>query len=350
MEIFMNRLNRSKNANPLLLIALVLVCFALMPRAQAAPIPAPDGGYPNQNTAEGDFTLVSLSSGAWNSAVGFAALNANSTGSYNTGTGAGALYLNSDGIDNTATGFAALSNCIGSENTAVGSAALLSNGIGSFNTAVGTGALLSNTRGNGNIALGAGAGNMLTTGDDNIEIGNKGVAGEFSTIRIGDANQLATYIAGISGKDAAGGDPVFITSNGKLGTVNPPSAARFKEEMKPMNQASEVLFALKPVTFRYKKEFDPKRIPQFGLVAEEVEKVNPDLVKRDRDGNLQTVRYDAVNAMLLNEFLKEHHQVQNLKSIVAGQQKQIDALTAGLQKVSAQLEMSKPAPQVVNNQ
>src|SRR5262249_44378124 len=161
-----------------------------------------------------------------------------------------------------------------------------------------------------------------------IDIGNQGVANESNTIRIG-TGQTATFIAGISGANVAGGDQVFILSNGKLGTVNPPSSARFKEEIKPMNQASEVILALKPVTFRYKKECDAASIPQFGLVAEEVEKVNPDLVKRDREGKVQTVRYDAVNAMLLNEFLKEHKNVQELRAMVAQQQKQIETLTAG---------------------
>jgi hypothetical protein len=157
------------------------------------------------------------------------------------------------------------------------------------------------------------------------------------------------FIGNIFGADATGGDPVFITTNGKLGTINPPSSARFKEEIKPMSKASEAILALKPVTFRYKKEFDPNGVPQFGLVAEEVERVSPDLVKRDRDGKLQTVRYDAVNAMLLNEFLKEHRTVQEQGAMIARQQKQIEALAAGLQKVSAQLEASKPASQVVNN-
>ena len=195
--------------------------------------------------------------------------------------------------------------------------------------------------------MGLFAGDFLTTGDGNIYIGvtsltGEGSSGENQTTRIGFSGQFATYISGISGKDATGGDQVFITSDGKLGTINIPSSARFKDEIKPMNEASEVILALKPVTFRYKKEFDPKRAPQFGLVAEEVEKVNPDLVKRDRDGKLQTVRYEAVNAMLLNEFLKARRQID-------AQQKQIEALTAGLQKVSAQVEASKPAPQVVNN-
>jgi hypothetical protein len=150
------------------------------------------------------------------------------------------------------------------------------------------------------------------------------------------------YIGNITGQAATGGEQVFVTSDGKLGTVNIPSSARFKDDITPMNEASEAILALKPVTFHYKKEFDPKGIPQFGLVAEDVVKVNPDLVKRDRDGKLQTVRYEAVNAMLLNEFLKARRQID-------AQQKQIDALTAGLQKVSARVEASKPAPQVVNN-
>ena len=136
-------------------------------------------------------------------------------------------------------------------------------------------------------------------------------------------------------------------SNGHLGTAV--SSARFKDDVKPMDKVSEAILALKPVTFRYKREIDSKGIPQFGLVAEDVEKVHPDLVVRDADGKVYTVRYDAVNAMLLNEFLKEHHQVQDLKAIVAEQQKQIQQLTAGLQKVNDQLEASKAAPQVVNN-
>jgi Chaperone of endosialidase len=132
-----------------------------------------------------------------------------------------------------------------------------------------------------------------------------------------------------------------------LGTS--PSSRRFKKDIANMGMASEVLLALRPVSFHYKEEFDSKGIPQFGLIAEEVEKVNPALVTRDAKGEIYTVRYDAVNAMLLNEFLKEHHQVQDLKTIVAEQQKQIEALTAGLQKVSAQLELSKPAPQTAQN-
>jgi hypothetical protein len=206
---------------------------------------------------------------------------------------------------------------------------------------------LSNTTGKQNIALGPNAGYKLTTGDNNIDIGNEGVAGEANTIRIGKAGtHTDTFIAGISGATVAG-NVVVCDSNGHLGTAV--SSARFKDDVKPMDKVSEAILALKPVTFRYKREIDSKGIPQFGLVAEDVEKVHPDLVVRDADEKVYTVRYAAVNAMLLNEFLKEHHQVQDLKAIVAEQQKQIQQLTAGLQKVNDQLEASKAAPQVVNN-
>ena len=195
--------------------------------------------------------------------------------------------------------------------------------------------------------MGIQAGSNLTTGDDNICIGNVGVAGDGGTIRIGESFIGATYIAGISGQTAPGGAAVFVNGDGKLGTST--SSARFKDEIKPMAEASEALFALQPVTFRYKKEIDPQGIPQFGLVAEEVEKVNPDLVIRDQEGTPHTVRYEQINAMLLNEFLKEHRKNEEQEATIARLEKQVEALTAGLQKVSAQLEASKPAPQVVNN-
>ena len=297
------------NCSPLrafLLIPFVLACFALSPTAQAVD-PPPDGGYPSQNTAEGEH----------------------------------ALFSNTTGFNNTATGIQALQN----------------NTTGNNNTAIGFVALLSNTTGSDNIALGFQAGQNLTTGSNNIDIGNLGVAGDSKRIRIGTAGtQTKTFIAGISGATVAGGVGVIVGSNGQLGTVV--SSNRFKDAIKPMDKASEAILALRPVTFYYKKELDPDGIPQFGLVAEQVEKVNPDLVARDEEGKPYTVRYEAVNAMLLNEFLKEHRTVQELKSaaakqeaIIAHQQKQIEALTAGLQKVSAQVEMSRVAPQVVvNNQ
>jgi hypothetical protein len=198
--------------------------------------------------------------------------------------------------------------------------------------------------------VGLQAGFNLTTGSHNIDIANHGVAGESSTTRIGDV-QTKTFIAGISGV-AVAGSAVLVSGSGQLGVAV--SSARYKDEIKPMDKASEAILALKPVTFRYKKEIDPKGIVQFGLVAEDVAKVNPDLVVRDAKGKVYTVRYDAVNAMLLNEFLKEHPKVQEIEAAVSQQKKEIDTLTAGLrehaaqiQKVSAQLEVSKSAPQTV---
>jgi Chaperone of endosialidase len=228
--------------------------------------------------------------------------------------------------------------------------------VGSYsNPTVGVNALLSNTTGSSNIALGFHAGGNLTTGNFNIDIGNFGVAGEANTIRIGAAGaQTKTFVAGIYNATVAKGLMVIVDSTGHLGTVG--SSERFKDGIKPMDKASEAILALKPVTFHYKHELDPEGIPQFGLVAEQVEKVNPDLVARDDQGKIYTVRYEAVNAMLLNEFLKEHRTVQDLKSTaakqeatIAKQQKQIEALTTGLQKVSAQVEVSKLAPQMVLN-
>jgi hypothetical protein len=467
----MNPLIQLKNATVVVFVA--LAWFALSPTAQAVS-PPPDGGYPNRNTAEGDFALFNadVEAGNDNTAIGFstlysnvgsfntaigsealysntashdntatgagalqsntignentatgstallrntignantatgvAALQSNTNGSQNTATAIGALALNTTGNNNTATGEAALfSNTIGNDNSATGSRALLNNRTGASNTATGrsalesntTGhhntangveallgntigfnntadgvaALLNNTTGNANtaigsrallnttgsrkIGLGVGAGSNLTTGDNNIDLGNSGFAADSNRIRIGTGGtHTATFIAGIRGATVARGVPVLVSSNGQLGTLT--SSVRFKEAIKSMDEASEVILALKPVTFRYKQEIDPQAILQFGLIAEEVEKVNPDLVVRDEDGKVNAVRYEAVNAMLLNEFLKEHRKVEDLKkdfqAAVARQQKQIETLTAVLQRVSAQLEVSKYAPQVVlNNQ
>ena len=338
-------------------------CFALLPQAWAA---CREGCRTENNTVLGDDALISLTHGTFNTAIGNEALFMNTTGGANTAIGALALYSNSRGANNTAIGLQALwSNTIGLQNTADGLVALASNTTGSFNTGIGTAALAGNTTGNsntaigmealfsnttgsGNIALGLDAGVNVTTGSNNIDIGNFGVDGESNTIRIGTiGTHTNAYVAGISGVTVAGGVGVVIDANGHLGTTV--SSARFKEAVKPMDKGSETIFALQPVTFRYKCELDPQGIPQFGLVAEDVEKVNPELVARDEHGKPYTVRYEAVNAMLLNEFLKEHHQVQDLKATVARQQKQIDALTAGLQRVRAQVELSKSVPQVIAN-
>jgi len=352
-----NSRNRSSCPFALLLIPLAVACFAFSPQARAV---CQDGCLTNSNTVLGDDALISDTTGSRNTATGFQALLNNTTGLENTAIGHAALYYNTTGSVNTAVGANALQdNTTGTGNTVIGDSALLSNTTGTNNTAIGIGtlsisngnnntavgfdALVNNTTGNGNIAVGPLAGFNLTTGDNNIEIGNPGVAGESNAIRIGKkGTHNATFIAGISGVTVAGGVPVIVNANGRLGTST--SSARFKEAIKPMDKASEAILALKPVTFRYKNELDPDGIPQFGLVAEDVEKVNRDLVARDQDGKPYTVRYEAVNAMLLNEFLKEHHTVQELK-------KQVAALTATLQKLSAQLELSKPTAQTaLNNQ
>src|SRR6266550_4731447 len=309
----------------------------------------------SSNTAIGEVALFNNTTGNANTAIGEGALVNNTTSSENTAVGSAALTDNPPGDYNTAVGSQALRMTTGTVNTAVGHAALLNDTAGSFNTAIGDAALLNNTTGSGNIALGDSAGFNLTTGDFNIDIGNLGVVAESNTIRIGTVGtQTRTFIAGISGTAVSGGVPVRVNSSGKLGTA--PSSERFKEAMKPMDKASKAIFALKPVTFRYKKEIDPDRIPQFGLVAEQVEKVNPDLVAWDEQGKPFTVRYEAVNAMLLNEFLKEHRKGQEQDRNAQEQQKEIDALKAELkeqrsliQKVSAQLELSSAAPQTVLN-
>ena len=312
------------------------------------------------NTAYGAATLESNDTGSFNTANGTFAMFSNTTGSDNTATGAGALVSNIEGNFNTADGNAALSsNTTGDENTATGTGALQSNTDGDHNTAIGDDALLNNTDGDNNTAIGSGA-LRDATGMQNTALGvgaGSGVATANSVICIGSAGENVSescYIGNIFNATSSSGSAVFVNATGKLGTIT--SSRRFKEKIKPMDQVSKALFALKPVSFRYKKEVDPAGASQLGLVAEDVEKVNPDLVVRDKDGRPYSVRYDAVNAMLLNEFLKEHkaflkeqRKVEEQGAMIARQQKQIEALTAGLQKVSAQLEVGKPAPQTVLN-
>jgi hypothetical protein len=321
---------RTHSGSAFILILLVLACLAFLPKAQAV-VPAPDGGYPGGNTAEGQSALFSLTTGGYNTAVGFFSLRSDTIGSFNTAIGAGAL------LANTGVGGGG-----GDQNTATGAGALLSNTNGIQNTADGAFALFSNTTGGANTALGYNAGFNIT-GGGNICIGATvtGVAGENNTTRIGNIYD-----------SVASDRAVYVNSDNKLGTVV--SSRRYKQEIKPMDKTSEVLLALKPVTFRYKQELDPRHVPMFGLIAEDVEKVNPDLVTRNKKGEVETVRYDAVNAMLLNEFLKEHCKVEQLtkefESKFVQQQKQIEALTAGLERMSAQVETSKPAARVVANE
>ena len=394
-----------------LLIAGVLACFGLLSKAEAV-VPAPDGGYPGFNTAEGQNALFSFTTGVANTAIGWYSLWSNTDGSYNTGVGAGpllfnvgdqttgdgtqntaigaaALLFNTTGLANTATGVTALLNNIegngntangwgalsnnngnppdGSANTAVGAGALFSNTTGDSNTAIGLNALVNNTTGSGNTAVGVRALDHNTSGSLNIALGvNAGhdVVTAQNAICIGlnvfgaDVGD-SCYIGNIFGETSASGAAVYVNSNHRLGTLT--SSNRFKDDIKPMERVSEALFALKPVTFHYKKEIDPAGMQQFGLVAEQVEKVNPDLVVRDQEGKPYSVRYEQVNAMLLNEFLKEHRTVQEQKATIAElkstvekqevtnaqQQKQIEALAAGLQKMSAQIEMNTTASTLV---
>jgi hypothetical protein len=366
-----------------LLLSSLLACFGFLPKAGAV-VPPPDGGYPGFNTAEGQNAIFSLTTGVANTAVGWFSLSSNTDGSFNTAVGAGTLLFNigdqstGDGSQNTAIGTAALlSNTTGNENTANGVQALLSNTTGAFNTAIGSGtlfsntdgsvntaiglnalfnndtggvntaigfqALINNTTGNGNIALGTQAGTAVTTASNVICIGATG-------FNVSNSCFIDNIHGALVSPNAV---QVLIDSAGKLGTTTG-SSRQFKKEIKPMDDTSEAILALKPVTFNYKS--DKTGTPQFGLIAEDVAKVNPDLVVRDKEGKVNTVRYDAVNAMLLNEFLKEHRKneqqeskLEKQEAKIARQEQQIEALTVGLQKVSAQLELHKAAPQTVLN-
>jgi hypothetical protein len=294
------------------------------------------------NTATGYQALFSNTIANGNTATGFQALLNNTTGGFNTATGWHTLYSNTAGVSNTANGVQALvSNTIGGANTAIGGTALRINTTGGANTAIGNGALSENTTGDSNTALGISAGSGVTTGTNVICIGSDG-ANVNNSCFIGNIRGVTTAIT-----DAI---PVVIDSAGQLGTMS--SSYRFKKDINTMEKSSEAVLSLRPVTFHYKT--DTKSRPQFGLIAEEVAKVNPDLVVRDKKGEIYTVRYDAVNAMLLNEFLKEHRKNEEQEAIIAQlkqdsaeQRKQIETLTAGLQRVSNQLELSKPAPRAV---
>jgi hypothetical protein len=286
----------------------------------------------SQNTANGEAALYYNTSGNTNTATGAGALGNNLTGDQNTASGAAALITNTIGHDNTAVGFDALDhNTRGSYNSCTGARALFSNTEGSANTAVGDGALANNIFGNRNIALGTDAG-LFTQGDRNIDIGNQGAIGDSDTIRIG-SGQGRTFIAGISGA-AVAGSAVVVDGNGQLGVA--PSSERFKDQIRPMDRTSEAIRALKPVTFRYKS--DNTNTPQFGLIAEEVAEVNPDLVVHNKNGEIYTVRYDAVNAMLLNEFLKEHRAFLKQQRTVHSQEATIAQLKNGMERLAAHLK------------
>ena len=326
----------------------------------------------DSNTAVGAAALLLNTTGAQNVAIGTDALVFNDIGSENNAVGAFALFNNVSGSSNNAYGRDALfENIDGSHNNAFGDLALEFNTSGSFNTAVGDNALFTNVTGSFNTALGDQAGDHMVDGSENtvvgatagtnIEIGSgniylgvragEGAPDEFDVIRIGEPNPpipYDCYIQGIDFRNVGDGVPkqVFVTDDGKL--ANPASSRRFKHDIKPMDKASEVILELEPVSFHYNN--DAKNIPFFGLIAEEVAKVSADLVAPDKEGKPYTVRYEQINAMLLNEFIKEHRTVQEQGATIARLENQIAAVAAGLQKVSAELELSKAAPRTAGNQ
>jgi trimeric autotransporter adhesin len=428
---------------------ILLSCLAVSASAALAVDPPPDGGYPNQNTAEGEDALLSLSTGTDNTAIGFHALSGDSIGIANTALGSQALSVLTDGSYNTAIGYLSLSsiatgdqntamgafslvantaggntaygaftltaNTSGEANTAVGAGALNQNTTGHSNTAMGIGALESNTtgyanvaagvncmlnnrtgnnntaygnqalslnsggtnniaigssalvsvngsdntavgflalqnnkKGSGNIAIGSQAGIQSVKGSNNIFLGNIGVSPDTGVMRLGSTGiQVSTYISGVFGSTVPIGVPVIVDANAHLGTL--PSSARYKDAIKPMKEASEAILSLKPVTFHYKKELDPAGMPQFGLVAEEVAKVDPELVVRDKEGKPYTVRYEAVNAMLLNEFLKEHRKVEAQGKEIAELRSALKEQAAQLQKVNELVQARVASPRLVEN-
>ena len=364
-----------KTNTPSLILISMLTGLAFLQPAQAV-VPSPDGGYPGVNTAEGTNALKNLTTGIGNAAVGWYSLFSNTDGSFNTALGAGtllsnvgdqsterggfntaigavALLLNTTGSYNTATGFAVLeNNTTGIGHTAAGYEALYNNQTGDFNTAFGVNALHDNTSGGANAAVGSQA-LFQSTGSDNTAIGSAAgvdlVAGNGNVyigrdVRGQNSESNTTYIRNVY-DSITSARQVYVDANNKIGTLA--STRRVKDDIEPMARASETILALRPVTFHYKKEIDRYCTPQFGLVAEEVAEINPDLVTRDTEGKPETVRYDQVNAMLLNEFLKEHRTVQT-------QQKEIDALKqelkeqrALIEKVIARMDVDNAAPQLV---
>src|SRR5262245_42617703 len=379
----MNSSIHFKQRSPVFVVTLLLACLGILPVGQAV-VPPPDGGYPGGNTAEGQRALFSLTTGSFNTAVGFFSLGSNAEGEFNTGLGAGALFANT-GHQNTATGAAALlNNATGVKNTANGALALFSNITGNSNTASGDGALFTNSEGFNNTAVGYNALLNNTTAGDNAAVGTTALfnnsTGEFNvavgsqSLRnnvSGDSNTAIGDSAGFSitgsgnvcigaGVNGVAGETnitrirnvyesvateraVYVTSDNRIGTLS--SSRRYKEQIKPMENASEAIHSLRPVTFRYKKEIDAARSLCFGLIAEEVAQINPNLVTSDREGKPETVRYEAINAMLLNEFLKEHRKVEEqeeasveLKSAIALQEKATENHVARFQQQEAKMQ------------
>lgn len=364
--------------NTLTLLLVGLGFFAFSP--VQAVVPAPDGGYPGGNTAEGTNALLSRTSGIYNTGIGIYSLLSVTDGDANTGVGAGTLLANTAGENtavgagalfsnttaggNTAGGAFALFSSTGLSNTAVGDRALLLNTTGGFNTAVGQAAMLNNTTGSSNIAIGVQALGNNDTGSSNIAIGNvagTGITTATNVICIGQVSgadvDSRTYIANISGTTVSGGGSDSVTidlTTGLLGHLS--SSRRYKEKIQPMDNASETLYRLKPVTYRFKKEIDATQSLDYGLIAEDVAEVDPDLAIRDAKGQVESVRYTAINAMLLNEFLKAHRKSEEQEAEITQLMEDMGKLVAHvkqqdsqIQTMSAEIEMSKAAPRVVVN-
>lgn len=324
----------------------------------------------SRDTALGVNSLASLTSGSDNTAVGYSSLSActfagantavgsfalaNNTSFVNTAVGAGSQTSTTTGNSNTSMGANSLTgNTTGSANTAVGFGAMQLAQTGGNNTALGSNALVLNRSGNGNIAIGVFAGQAIVTGSDNIEIGNQAPADESDTIRIGvNGTQTATFLAGVNGATIASGSQVFVDANGQLGTIT--SSIRFKEDVEDMGDASLDLMKLRPVTFHYKAPYDDgSHLQQYGLIAEEVAKVRPDLVQLDAKGQPLTVRYHAVNAMLLNEVQRQNGKLETqetelgeLRSLVAAQKELLASQEARLKKLEALLAGQPAAPKL----
>jgi hypothetical protein len=282
----------------------------------------------NYNTAVGAPALSANTTGTKNTAIGTGALSANTTGGSDTASGQAALFSNTTGANNTASGVSAMfNNTTGNGNTGIGYGAMQNNTGGYQNTAIGLGALSGNTTGGGNIAVGLNAASNLTTGSNNIEIGNSGVADEGGVIRIGTSGtQTSFFAAGVSGATTglSGAVNVVVDANGQLGTVS--SSQRYKEDIQDMGEASSGLLRLRPVTFRYKQPYEDGSKPiDYGLIAEEVAQVYPDLAVRGADGQIQTVQYQKLTPMLLNEVQKQAEQIRLLEERLAA----LEALLPG---------------------
>lgn len=294
-----------------------------------------------ENTAVGVQALQS-STGSQGTAFGFQALQSD-LGTPSTALGYQALHSNTYGSYNLAVGYQALfSNTTGFFNSGFGWAALYSNLTGQRNTALGSQALFNITSGSDNVGIGWGAGGQITTGSDNIAIGHAGFGSDSGVIRIGTlGKQNAAYVQGINGATIAGGAPVHVDFNGRLGTLT--SSRRFKREIEPMASSSEALLKLRPVTFRYNADIDAQGIPQFGLIAEQVNEIDPELVLRDETGKIHTVRYEAVNAMLLNEFLKDHRRIEEQQAALSQKEAELAEVKrdlAALRKIVEELALS----------